>query len=435
MPSYSVYSPGGGKYIYKLHQGRNGNSKAKDLMPEVPVSMSPGRHTKPIHIKNSAQRAQMKGSRLNRIASPNQRLANDMGGRYGQVRVVSLTPQIIAELEAMYTEELLPGYRIRDFQLYPGQTVAIKVVVWESYVENMRTAAEFKSAYEESFREIAIHHRLSSAEPIVIENVSFDSQPLVPRLYLGGVGRKHGLVVMEHIDGHPLYDILYKGNRSTRVIPTPLYVSLEKAFLTLMVHGISHNDLHVGNVLIKSRSPSNVVVIDFGLSVVLPARVTESIRKRVAEILQAKSFVNSNDILQIWQEHVRPVSNAVMTQRGYPEYHANALMLTQYYYPRVTNKSSLNYVRKSAYKPSMSLDYLSQQTGHLLKRIKRMIPVSAVVGNSQSLPSSGNSQTSIQGKLTRLLKRKFNSPNNSQLSAIRQSGSKQRRKRYRTAAK
>lgn len=81
-----------------------------------------------------------------------------------------------------------------------------------------------------------------------------------------GGGRSHTLT-MTHMDGYKPIGDVYGGGRSLPDVGAPLIARLQvlREFKKLHLEGISHGDIHGGNVLINPRS-KKAAIIDFGYS-------------------------------------------------------------------------------------------------------------------------------------------------------------------------
>src|SRR4051794_18661736 len=85
--------------------------------------------------------------------------------------------------------------------------------------------------------------------------------PCLPRLYAADLDAERPHVVLEHIDGVPLADLLtpwrYRGTTTT----AHLAVQLLSALLPLHARGVAHLDLKPDNIVVRD---GRVVVVDFG---------------------------------------------------------------------------------------------------------------------------------------------------------------------------
>jgi serine/threonine protein kinase len=90
----------------------------------------------------------------------------------------------------------------------------------------------------------------------------------VPQFYAAGADTRHGVyvTVMELIRGATLKKYIRNNNNK---LSAATFVRIEKAVASMWMAGIAHADFHSANVLVTSKGA--VKIIDFGMSVMLPA--------------------------------------------------------------------------------------------------------------------------------------------------------------------
>lgn len=108
------------------------------------------------------------------------------------------------------------------------------------------------SRLQEAMQETTVHRRLLRTGA-------------VPALYASGYDEQHNayVTVMERIEGPTLASWLGK----KRFLPQSMFDSIEKAVVEMWMAGIAHADLNPRNVIVTKDGP---VIIDFGISIVLP---------------------------------------------------------------------------------------------------------------------------------------------------------------------
>lgn len=110
------------------------------------------------------------------------------------------------------------------------------------------------------------HEYIMKQDPVTFKcatgTATVRARDVIPHFYFGGSHNPYGVyvVAMGFVEGKPLKNIT----------PTPTIVAnLEKAMFTLAASGVEHGDAHTANIFATLNG--DVHLIDFGMSVILPA--------------------------------------------------------------------------------------------------------------------------------------------------------------------
>lgn len=155
---------------------------------------------------------------------------------------------------------------------------------------------------------------------VAIQGEKFEGWKITPPLYyaglLSGVTGTLFITVMGKAKGDSLFSML----TTKGVLTAAQYVSIEKAIITLWILGVSHADLHPGNIFFEPRS-NEVTIIDFGYGMVLP--------NHIATQLQAFDFVDRNGNIAFFNESygLAEYTNSVQRGRGHAWYNPEGKLL------------------------------------------------------------------------------------------------------------
>ena len=125
------------------------------------------------------------------------------------------------------------------------------------------------SDHEELTREIKIMQHLERAPAVVVGDKTFRAADYVPRMYAAGDVDRDSFILMSRAPG----DILKKETG----LDAATLATLEKALLTLWLSGVSHSDMHAGNIMLD-KATGTLSVIDYGMAVRLAPEASKAIR-------------------------------------------------------------------------------------------------------------------------------------------------------------
>lgn len=86
--------------------------------------------------------------------------------------------------------------------------------------------------------------------------------------------------------------------------------------LALLLNGVVHDDLHMGNWIVDA---SNLKVIDFGLSLMLPESIIKKIRSDVRKVIvSGRNIYDENFIHSLYDTYIRSWRDVITSLRGNP---------------------------------------------------------------------------------------------------------------------
>lgn len=131
------------------------------------------------------------------------------------------------------------------------------------------------------------------------------------------------LTLMDEAPGEPLGNYLDKHQASL-----DLFLAIHHAVLSLWAHGISHADLHLGNIYVNERMPKNfeITIIDFDRAIFLP----ENIRSRV---------LNTFNTSATWNAFIKShVKNVTIRSKGLKRLQSEAHLIGQMFWTLLTDE-------------------------------------------------------------------------------------------------
>ena len=166
--------------------------------------------------------------------------------------------------------------------------------------KNYIAGAWYKTFLKDALRESKVHAILTGLGGSGTSTVcgqSARASDVVPRLYVAGMSLGEGLfyTAMSEALGTTLKKLSESRHVNWREprgegLNALEYSRVERALALVWLAGFAHCDAHVGNIMISENSSAPVVtLIDFGMAVVLPAKVRLAISSAIDRILAAGS--------------------------------------------------------------------------------------------------------------------------------------------------
>ena len=167
-------------------------------------------------------------------------------------------------------------------------------------------------------REVAFLKLLNAAPKTVVGGKTFWAKPYVPTLYFSGVDVATGLLCMciSLAPGKIFHK--HRNGVSARTM-----AAVEHATISLWLAGVSHNDLHGGNIMVhETKSKSHVTVIDFGRSTALHPKAVADVKAALLDLPEAK--LQQKDPLKHVYAVIGKAVHTMTKKRVYPGYYANS---------------------------------------------------------------------------------------------------------------
>lgn len=160
----------------------------------------------------------------------------------------------------------------------------------------------------DTIREDLIHCSVAESS-VTVRGESIEGDTIVPEFIIGAtLASKSGTVCRVTLMG--MVDAIPADSRQLK-LPVESVVGIEKALLFLWCFGVSHSDLHFGNILIdKFGSPT---IIDLGYSVKLPEELRARMRAAV-ERLPPEA-----DTWPLYNKYYLPFASIVLLRRGFDQ--------------------------------------------------------------------------------------------------------------------
>ena len=170
-------------------------------------------------------------------------------------------------------------------------------------------------------REVAFLKLLNAAPETVVGDKTFWAKPYVPTLYFSGVDVVTGLLCMcmSLAPGKMMY-------KQSNGLSARTMAAVEHATISLWLAGVSHNDLHGGNIVVhETKSKSCVTIIDFGRSTALPSTAVAGVKAALLD-LPVASLQHKNPLEQVYAVMAAAIY-AMAKNRNVVGYYANSVML------------------------------------------------------------------------------------------------------------
>jgi hypothetical protein len=148
-----------------------------------------------------------------------------------------------------------------------------------------------KNHFIDCYRELLVHkHLTQSCRTIGCFAKKLCGKNITPPLFFGGADVKTGCFVSVMRPASSQSKTLGQWSGMTPRI----YVTLEMLVAGLIANSITHNDLHVNNILI---SQTRIEIIDWGLSSLIPARIHKCAMKQLLSPEMA-----TKHLFDVWKE-------------------------------------------------------------------------------------------------------------------------------------
>ena len=238
-------------------------------------------------------------------------------GKSGATFVISVTPAVLGALKQLFENTL--SHVAMNKMPKVGSLVVMKVV-------NLRGFPSLKEAVGYSIRETKAHLHLCKHVPINIGTNSPCPHTVhpyqhVPCLYAAGIDLNYGMAVtcMQFVAGVPISQV---------PITAKLFHETQRAFCSVWLSGMTHNDAHFENILVTLTG--KVYLIDFEFCSHIPASTQRRFTRFLDHPGSAMELDTAAEIL--FARH----TNAVQFQRTHgamtfynPEYKALRVLWTK----------------------------------------------------------------------------------------------------------
>lgn len=169
-------------------------------------------------------------------------------------------------------------------------------------VKGLRRLGDLVDACKECKLQAWIHDHV-----VLVGGEILDGGKITPAIYYSGLLETADDMLFVTVMGRARGESLSSLIKTKGYLTATQYASVEKAVATLWLLGVSHADLHPGNLFFEPRS-NEVTIIDFGYGIVLP--------KSISSKLQAFDFVDQHSNQAFYDQSYGLANYVDSIQRG-----------------------------------------------------------------------------------------------------------------------